>query len=115
HEMPEIIRRAVEAGASQAMYIMCRLPYGVKDLFQDWLGVHYPDRKEKVLNRIREIRGGKLNDSTFGERMRGAGIFAEQVRALFHASCRREGIEGRRFALSAEAFRQPGSRQMCLF
>ncbi|HST61668.1 MAG TPA: PA0069 family radical SAM protein, partial [Longimicrobium sp.] len=71
HEMPAILAAAAEAGASAASYIPLRLPHGLKGLFEEWLETHFPDRKDKVLNRIREMRGGKLYDSEWGTRMRG--------------------------------------------
>ena len=73
HEMPAILAAAARAGARQAGYTMVRLPLGVAELFQDWLGRHYPDRKDKVLGRIRGVREGKLNDVRFGVRMRARG------------------------------------------
>lgn len=83
HEIPAILETAKKAGAVSAGYTMLRLPYGVKDLFQTWLHEHYPDRAEKVLNRIRSIRDGKLNDGEFGSRMRGEGFHATQVSQIF--------------------------------
>jgi DNA repair photolyase len=117
HELPAIIRAAADAGAQGAAFIPLRLPYGLKDLFEQWLRTHFPDRAEKVLNRIRAIRGGKLNDSEFGSRMRGEGIFADQMRALFHASCRKAGLTGELPKLSTEHFRRPHDKlgQMGLF
>ncbi len=115
HEMPAIVAAAVEAGATGAGFVTLRLPFVLKDLFSDWLGQHFPDRKEKVLNRIRSLRGGKLNDSEFGSRMRGDGIFADQMKAMFKMSCQRAGLSGERKALSAEAFRRPGDGQMGLW
>ena len=94
---------------------MLRLPHGVGPLFEDWLARHYPDRAEKVLNQVRALRGGRLNDPQFGSRMRGEGVFADQAEALFEVACRRAGIAGQRPALSAAAFRvpfsEPGNRQ----
>jgi DNA repair photolyase len=116
HEIPNIIQRAVSAGAAQAGYIMLRLPYGVKDLFQNWLEAHYPNEKIKVLNRIFSIRRGKLNSNEFHERMKGEGIFAEQIRKIFELSCRKAGIEGNRYEPSKENFHRPGtSEQLELF
>ena len=114
HEMPAILAAAAEAGAGCAGYSLMRLPFGVKDLFEEWLEEHFPDRKEKVLNRIREIRGGKLNDAGFKTRMKGKGIFAEQVEALFHATCRKLGLTRRSWNLSTASFRIP-SDQLSLF
>jgi DNA repair photolyase len=107
HELPAIVAAAAEAGARYAGFTILRLPYGVKDLFQNWLGEHFPDRKQKVLNRIREIRGGKLNESTFGSRMSGEGVFADQVASMFRVACRRAGILGRGPSLSTAGFRVP--------
>jgi len=115
HEMPKIIAEAVKAGAKQAGYIMLRLPYGVKELFQDWLERHFPNRKNKVLNRIMSIRDGKLNSNEFFDRMKGKGIFAEQVKNIFDISCRKAGIVGNRFRLSTASFRRPGPEQLNLF
>ncbi len=116
HELPALISAAAEAGAGFAAYTVVRLPYAVRPLFEDWLARHYPERKEKVLNRIRTIRGGKLNDPRFGSRMRGEGVFAEHIAQLFSLSCRRAGIEGERFPnLSTAAFRRTGAVQTALF
>jgi DNA repair photolyase len=107
HELPSIVAAATAAGARYAGYTVLRLPYGVGPLFERWLEQHFPHRKEKVLNRIREIRGGRLNDPRFGSRLRGAGVHAEHVRTLFQVACRRTGILGRSPALSTAAFRRP--------
>lgn len=117
HEIPGIVAAAAAAGARTAAFIPLRLPYGVKDLFEQWLGVHFPDRKDKVLNRVRAIRGGKLNDPRFGDRMRGEGIFAEQMRAVFDVACRKVGTNTERFSLSTARFRVPAAPggQMGLF
>jgi DNA repair photolyase len=115
HELPSILAAAVRAGAKVAGYVTLRLPHGVGPLFEQWLGQHFPDRKDKVLHRIRAIRGGKLNDPRFNSRMRGEGIFAEQIRSLFALACRKAGIDGRGPALSTAAFRMPSNRQLPLF
>jgi DNA repair photolyase len=112
HEMPALLSAAAEAGASFAAYTPVRLPYAVRPLFEDWLERHFPERKEKVLNRIRSMRGGKLNDPRFGTRMRGEGIFAEHIAQLFSISCRRAGIGEKKFpSLSTAAFRKYGGAQ----
>jgi DNA repair photolyase len=115
HELPAIIAAAVQAGAKAAGYVTLRLPHGVGVLFEQWLSRHFPDRKEKVLHRIRAIRGGKLNDPRFSSRMRGEGIFAAQIAALFALACRKAGIDGRGPALSTAAFRAPSKAQLSLF
>jgi len=109
HEIPTLLSAAAEAGATFAAYTPVRLPYAVAPLFEDWLERHFPERKEKVLNRVRSMRGGKLNDPRFGIRMRGEGIFAQQIGQLFSVSCRRAGIEEKRSPrLSTAAFRRAG-------
>ena len=115
HEMPSIIQAAAKAGARNAGYVVVRLPHGVGELFANWLEEHFPDRKKKVLNRIREMRAGKLNDPNFGSRMRGEGVFAEQIGAMFKLACRRAGIEGGGPELSTAAFRRPSGPQLSLF
>ena len=107
HEMPRILELAAEAGATRAGYVMLRLPYGVKDLFESWLERHFPDRKEKVLNRLRNLRGGKLYDARYGIRGRGEGPFAEQVAQMFEVACRKAGLNQGYRELSTTAFRRP--------
>src|SRR3982750_4027830 len=92
HEMPAILKSAADAGACFAGYVPVRLPFAVKDLFAQWLETHFPDRKDKVLNRIREMRGGKLNDSNFHTRMSGEGVIADQLSQMFDLAKRRAGI-----------------------
>lgn len=112
HELPAIVHAASEAGARFAGMVPVRLPYGVADLFEQWLERHRPERKEKVLAQIRAIRDGKLNDSDFGSRMTGQGIFAEQLAKLFAVACRRAGFPERGPHLSTTAFRRPSGPQM---
>ena len=106
HELPAILEAASDAGASFANYIMLRLPYGVKDLFSVWLEQHFPDRKDKVLNRVRDLRGGRLYDSRHEVRGRGEGPWAEQLSALFTVTRNRLGLD-RTPNLSAASFRGP--------
>ena len=109
HEIPSIIAAAVEAGAETAGYVVLRLPFGLGPLFEEWLLRHFPERKEKVLNRVRALRDGKINDPDFGSRMRGTGVFAEQIAGLFALACRRAGLTGRHPELSTAAFQVPAS------
>jgi DNA repair photolyase len=115
HEMIKIVQEAVDAGAKHAGHVMLRLPFAVAALFQNWLDQHFPEKKNKILNRIMSIRNGKLNSPEFHERMRGEGIFAEQVESLFKIACRKAGIEGNRIHLSHAAFRRPDNGQLKLF
>ena len=115
HEIPSIIQAGADAGARYAGYVVVRLPHGVGGLFEGWLQEHFPDRKKKVLNRIRDIRGGKLNDPNFGTRMRGEGAFAEQINSMFTIACRRSGLGFSAPELSTNAFRRPSDAQLNLF
>lgn len=114
-EVPGIIEAAVKAGAQYAGYVMLRLPHAVEPLFEEWLENHFPERREKVLNRLRAMRGGELNDRRFSSRMRGEGLFAEQIRSLYELACRSQGIAGNRPELATDAFRRPGGKQLDLF
>lgn len=115
HEIPAILEAAAGAGARHAGYVMLRLPHGLGPLFEDWLDRHFPDRKEKVLGRVRALRGGRLNDPRFGSRMRGDGAWADQAEALFEVACRRHGLGAEGPLLSTSSFALPagsgGSRQ----
>ena len=114
-EAPAIAQAAARAGAAFAGYVALRLPFEVKSLFEQWLEQHFPDRKEKVLNRIRAIRGGKLNDPNFKTRMRGEGIFAQQMNELFQLACKKAGINKRWPELTTKHFRRPVLSQLSLF
>jgi DNA repair photolyase len=116
HEMPAIVEAAVQAGARFAGHTIVRLPYSVKELFSQWLETHYPERKNKILNRIRTIRQGKLNDSHWHQRMRGQGVFAESIHGLFAAACRKAGLSSFGPRLSAASFHRPHTEmQLSLF
>ena len=112
-EIPAVLEAAKAAGAREAGYTMLRLPYGVKDIFSEWLKLNYPEKLERILGAVRDVRGGKLNASGFGTRMRGEGIYAEQVRQMFHVFRERLGFAGSR-ELRMEHFRRPGERQLSL-
>jgi DNA repair photolyase len=113
HEVPKIVEACARAGAQFAGYTIVRLPWAVAPLFEHWLEEHFPDRKEKVLGRIRDLRGDRLNNSQWHTRMTGEGIFAEQIASLFEVGCRRAGI-GERPKLSITAFRRT-REQLALF
>lgn len=110
HELPKILEAAAGAGAGFAGRVVLRLPHGVKELFSEWLERHFPERREKVLNRLRALHGGRLYDPGFGHRQRGEGVFADQIGALFDASRRRAGLAARGPELSIAAFRRPGAQ-----
>jgi DNA repair photolyase len=115
HEMPAILTAAVDAGARWAGYVPLRLPYAVAGLFETWLANHFPDRKDKVLNRIRSLRGGKLNDANFGSRMRGEGAWAAQLKSMFELAKRKSKLAADFPELSVAHFRRPRPQQMTLW
>lgn len=115
HEIPAVLEAAANAGARFASFIVLRLPHAVAPMFEQWLAVHFPERKEKVLNRLRAVRDGKLYDNRFGKRMRGESLFAAQIETLFDVARRKAGLAGHGPELSATAFRRPGGAQLCLF
>jgi DNA repair photolyase len=113
HEVPAILDVCAKAGAQFAGYTIVRLPWAVAPLFEHWLEEHFPDRQQKVLRRIRNVRGNRLNNSQWHKRMTGEGIFAEQISSLFKIGCRRAGI-GERPTLSCKSF-QRSTTQLRLF
>lgn len=115
HEIPNLLTDAANAGARFAGYTLLRLPHAVKDIFRAWLETHFPDRVDRVLGRIRELRGGALNVSDFATRLRGSGAPADDLANLFRISRRRAGLEGKRPPLSTAAFRRPAGPQLELF
>ncbi len=115
HEMPKILQAARDAGATSAGFTVVRLPYANVELFENWLQTHFSDRKEKVLNRIKAMRGGKLYDAEWGKRFRGEGIFAEQIAQMFHVAKRKAGFKDDFEELSTAHFRHEGGTQLDLF
>lgn len=115
HEIPAILEAAREAGASFASYSIIRLPFSVRDIFADWLDNHFPGKKEMILGRIREMRGGQLNDNRFGFRMSGSGIVADQVRTLFAVAHQRAGFPNHHPKLEIAHFRRRMPGQLELF
>src|SRR5438874_5803129 len=113
HEIPKILDACAKAGAQFAGYTIVRLPWAVAPLFEHWLEEHFPDRKEKVLGRIRHLRGNRLNNSQWHTRMTGEGIFAEHIASMFAVSCRRNQMCARPKLSSASFQRQ--TTQLGLF
>lgn len=114
HEMENILKAAAEAGAGRAGYVLVRLPYEIKILFEEWLREHFPDRADKVLNHIRESRNGRLNDPNFGSRMRGSGIYADMIHQRYTLAVKRYGLNQPRAGADFSQFRG-GDPQMTLF
>ncbi len=114
-EIPGILEEASNRGASSAGFIMLRLPYAVKDIFIDWLNREFPDRAGKILNRIKDVRGGKLNSSEFGKRFTGEGVFADIISKLFETNCEKYNLNRKRLSLNIRLFRNPNIGQIEMF
>ncbi len=109
-DLERVMAAAAEAGAINASYVVLRLPWEVSPLFRQWLEAHFPDRAHRVMNRVRDMRGGKDYDATFGKRMHGEGIWADMIRQRFEKAVTRLGIgvrSGRFKALDTSRFRPP--------
>jgi DNA repair photolyase len=106
-DMERVLEACAEAGATSASYIVLRLPWEVAPLFKDWLAAHFPDRAERVMGRVRDMRGGKDYDSDFSKRMKGEGLWADMLKQRFHHAARRLGLNQRhRGILDMSAFRR---------
>ncbi|MBH1999159.1 MAG: PA0069 family radical SAM protein [Sphingomonadaceae bacterium] len=115
HEIESLVARVAAAGAREVTYIPVRLPHEVAPLFRAWLDEHYPDRAAKVMAIIRDMRGGRDNDSGFGSRMRGQGVWADLIRARFVKARKRAGLGAERLTLRTDLFRPPEGAQLRLF
>lgn len=120
--LEHVLESAAAAGAEQAAYVIMRLPNELKDLFKEWLAAHYPERAEHVISIVRQMRGGRDNDPSFGTRMTGVGNFAELIEKRFDIACRKYGLNqhgpaARRGDLDCSRFRPPAKNpgQMALF
>lgn len=115
HEIPAILKETSARGALDASYVMLRLPHGVGDIFSEWLGSRFPRKRKKILNRIESVRNGKKNSVEYHKRMRGSGIFAEQMEKIFRVAYGKSGFPGKRARLDASGFRRPPRGQLELF
>ncbi len=106
-EIPQILRAAREAGAVGASYVLLRLPRPVDDLFTAWLEEHFPERRQRVLGRIRQCREGRLYNAEFGKRKTGTGPYANHIRELFTLTARRLGLDRPLPELDTSVFRRP--------
>ena len=111
-ELPQILTAARECGALWGHYVMLRLPGAVKGLFVEWLGQEFPDRKDRVLNRLRDLRGEELTDKRFNIRMTGEGRWADIVRQLHRNTCSKLGLNRTRLKLSTAHFRRAGQQDL---
>jgi DNA repair photolyase len=106
-EIEAILEEAARAGATGAGYVVLRLPLEIKDLFRDWLQRYFPDRATRVMNIVRQMRGGRDYDPEWGNRQKGEGPYAKLIAARFGAACRRLGLDKPRAALDHTQFRRP--------
>jgi DNA repair photolyase len=106
-DMEAVLEAAAEAGAKRAFYTVLRLPWELDEVFQTWLAQHLPGRAERVMARVRDLRGGKNYSSEFGQRMKGQGIWADLYRQRFHKACARLGLNNERFELDSSQFIRP--------
>jgi len=116
-EMERILEAAQVAGVKEAGYVLLRLPLEVRDLFREWLMANYPDRYRHVMKLVRDTRGGKDYDSTWGKRMSGGGPYAWMLGRRFEVACEKLGLNTRKSPLSTAHFTAPkaGSEQLNLF
>lgn len=110
HEIPNLLAAVHEAGAKSVSWILLRLPGAVEAVFSDWLDRHRPDAKEKIIGRLKQLRGGEVHDVRFGRRMRGEGFFADEWSRLFEVMRRKLGLAERPGPLNTTAFRRPRSK-----
>ena len=108
HEIETVVAQSAQAGAGFVGYVMLRLPFEVKDLFEEWLTTHYPQKANHVMNRVRDLRGGKAYQAEWGVRMRGQGVYAELIARRFEVARRKNGLERspRRMELRTDLFRR---------
>lgn len=116
-EIEAILEAARAAGASSAGTVLLRLPHEIKDLFQEWLLEHRPDRLRRVMSLIKTTRGGKLYDAQWGKRMTGEGIYADSIHRRFEIAARKLGFNQRRHRLRTDLFTPPqrSGEQLSLF
>lgn len=114
-EIVPIMEAAAESGAESVSYTILRLPYGVKDLFVKWLNDHVPNRKSKVINKIKSLKDGQLNRSEFGVRFKGEGAYGTQIKQMFEIHSKRLGLNSKKEPLNCSFFKRPETDQLRLF
>lgn len=115
-DMEACLTAAKDAGAQRAFYAILRLPWELAPLFRQWLQQHHPQRAERIMARIQDMRGGKDYDATFGQRQSGQGIWADLLRQRFEKACRRLALRRERFELDPDLFLPPSIQgQQSLF
>ncbi len=114
-ELERILKAAAEAGATEAAYVLLRLPLEISPLFQEWLNAEFPGRASHIMSLVRSMRGGADYVACFGERQRGAGPYADQIAARFELALKRYGLNQRSLSLRRDLFRKPEAAQLTLF
>ncbi len=116
-EIERILDAAALAGVKRAGYVLLRLPLELRALFREWLKENFPERESHVFKLIRDMRGGKDYDSSWGKRMTGAGPYAWMIGRRFEAACERLALNAEKVALTTEHFQKPvkGAEQLSLF
>ncbi len=114
-EIPIILKEVAACGGILARHSMIRLPYSVKDIFIEWIKNEFPDRSSKILNKIQEIHGGKLNENEFGKRFKGEGKLADTINNLFEISCNKYRLNEKKTKLNIGIFRQMKNKQLEIF
>ncbi len=114
-EIEAILEEAARAGATQAGYVVLRLPLEIKDLFREWLHAHFPDRATRVMALVRQMRGARDYDPEWGQRQRGQGPYAKMIADRFRAACRRLGLNREQRPLDCTQFRRPNDAQTDMF
>jgi DNA repair photolyase len=115
HELESVMQAGAARGAEYASYTLLRLPWEVKGLFREWLQQHRPGRADHVMSLVRQSRGGRDYDSTFGQRRRGTGAFADLLANRFRLQCRRLGLNEGPMPLEAGDFAPPAAQQSLPF
>jgi DNA repair photolyase len=124
-DLERVLEACAEAGATSASYIVLRLPWEVAPLFKDWLAAHFPDRADRVMSRVRDMRGGKDYDADFATRMKGEGLWADMLKQRFQKAVKRLGLNARQRGIMdmsgfqplppAPSLHKPSSPQLDLF
>lgn len=115
-EIENLVAACKQAGAQSVGHIVLRLPLEIADLFDEWLQNHYPDRRDKVMSLVRQMRDGKIYDASFGNRMRGTGPIADLIAKRFDLTRRKHNLTGRTINLDSSGFIRPGvDGQLSLF
>lgn len=114
HEIPVILKTIANCGAKAAGYTVVRLNGAIGGIFEDWLRKNYPDRFEKVWHMIQSCHGGNVNDSRFGERMRGDGNIAKMIKDTFKLHCRINHLNEKKISLDSSLFKVPKA-QLSIF